>query len=139
MSAIGKIAKGAKNILLGRDLDFNAGAKAIKDFSIEKVKKGSENSFYQHMVPYRLSGKVGATGAAVVGGIGILNTMGDSRGTASMGKMSYDGASMSGMTDKVKLSQKIQDVQEGKPVALSNSHKNDGAEGDLVFALHNMR
>lgn len=136
---IGKIAKGAKNIFLGKDKNFKTGAKTIKDFTINKVPKGSERSLYQHVLPYELSKKAGFGGIAIVGGIGFIDTRLDSRNAAGMGKMSYGGARMSGMTDTVKLSNKVQEVQKGKPVALGNSSRNDGVEGDLIFALHNMR
>lgn len=136
---VSKIAKGAKNILLGKDKHFNTGAKAIKDFAINKVPKGAEKSLYQHVLPYELSKKAGFTGVALVGGYGLAKSGVDARHSSQMGVMSHGSARLSGMTDTVKLSKKIQDAQKGKPVALSNSSRNDGVEGDLVFALHNMR
>lgn len=133
IGTIGKIFKGVGRGLSGKDDELNAGANAL----FSKV-SGEKTAMYQHILPYKLNPKVagGIAAAALVGTAGEAAI--DSRHMAQMGNRIQAG-SLSGMTSSVQLSKGIQDLQDGKDVVFNNSMRNDGAEGDIVFALHNMR
>lgn len=134
LGSLGKIIKGVGKGLSGKDAELNAGAKVL----FKKVAKGEEDAMYQHVLPYKLNSKVGKAIAFGVGGAAIVGGSIDSHQIAEMGGKVTAG-SLSGMTDTIQLSPLVQDMQNGKQVNMSNSLRNDGASGDIVFALHNMR
>lgn len=131
---LGKIIKGVGKGLSGKDAELNAGAKVL----FKKVAKGEEDAMYQHILPYKLNGKVGVALAIGVGATTVIGSSVDSRQLAQMGGKVTAGE-LSGMTDAIQLSPLVQDMQKGKQVNFNNSLRNDGASGDIVFALHNMR
>lgn len=97
---------------------------------------GTENAASLFNIPYSLSkpaktvlglGAIGTTGALSLNRMENINKMGE-----------ITAGGLSDMTDSVKLSKNVIDIQEGKK-ELNNSLRNYGATGDIVFALHNMR
>lgn len=135
---IGKIFRGAKNVVTGGDKDINAGIRGLKSM-VKKVPKGKEQAMYQHILPYQLKGKYAWGAVAAVGAGSVLDSGLESRHIAQMGGRVTAGEGLSGMTNSVKLSDGIQRMQKGEEVGFSNSLRNAGADGDIVFALHNMR
>lgn len=135
---IAKILEGAKGI--GKDLKW-AGSKLFDKVDKEDIAKDGVG-IYQHLAPYKLKGGVAATiaGGAIVMNVGESAI--DSRNVASMGGHIEAGNGLSGMTSTVAKSPLINKANNGEYNAeerMGGSLANAGADGDIVFALHNMR
>lgn len=80
-----------------------------------------------------------AGGMITMGAVSFGGSSLESRNMARMGGKIQAGQGMANMTDTVKLSPGIQKMQQGKNVKFNNSMDNAGADGSIVFAMHNMR
>lgn len=139
--AIGKTAKKAGTKMSSFHDDFKTGLKwADKTF----LNKGAidDGSIYGKVLGKNartLKKKYAVGGLLAMGAVGVGTSSVGSRNMAKMGGRIEAGQGMAGMTDTVKLSPGIQKMQKGKKVKFNNSFDNAGAEGSIVFAMHNMR
>lgn len=135
---IAKILEGAKGI--GKDLKW-AGSKLFDKVEGEDIAKDGIG-LYQKLAPYKLKGGVAATIAGGAIAMGVGESAIDSHNLAMMGGKIDAGDGLSGMTSTVAKSPLINKANRGEYNAEENmggSLANAGADGDIVFALHNMR
>lgn len=129
--AVSKFHDDAKTGLKWMDKTFLNKGPAKDDMSISQVLMGKHAR--------QVKGKYVAGGLAVMGVAGFGGSSLESRNMAKMGGKIYSGQGLANMTDSVQLSPGIQKMQKGKKVNFSNSLDNAGADGSIVFAMHNMR
>lgn len=109
---------------------------------VERVPGEMPDSLYQYVAPYKLKTSVGVGAIAGVTAIGAVNEGYKGHVSGKIGKMS-SSAGLSHMTDTANeaVSPLISKLQNGQYSAqrIENNLSNHGADGDIVFALHNMR
>jgi hypothetical protein len=136
MGKIESIIKGAKGI--GSDLKW------LRDNTMTKVAKEDVAKdgigLYQHLAPYKLKGGVAGTIAAGAIAVNAGSAALQSHNVAQMGAIEA-GEGLSGMTSTVAKSPLLDKLQKGEYAEdrVMGSIDNAGADGDIVFALHNMR
>lgn len=129
---IDKIAKGAGKVLkkTGKFLDKHL---------LEEVTdpKRINDSLYYKLYNKKLKSSIVNTVGLTVGGATVLNTVRKDNFRQSMGQV--EAGNLSHMSSKV--SPLVEATQQGNydTSRVMNNYRNSGAEGDLVFALHNMR
>lgn len=136
MGKISSILKGAKGI--GSDLKW-AGKKIFEEVpEAERAKDGM--GLYQKVLPYKVKGKVAAAGLGAYGLYEVGTSGVASRNSAMLGAVDA-GEGLSGMTSTVEKSPLLKKLQKGEYAddRVMGSIDNAGADGDIVFALHNMR
>lgn len=81
----------------------------------------------------------GVAGGATV--IGLASTVDKNRNREGMGAMTFQDGGLSNMAGGATLSPLVDQVQNGEydTGRVDNSFSSRGADGDIVFALHNMR
>ena len=93
------------------------------------------------VLPYKIKNKYVAGGVAGIAGITIANSAYKGNVKGKMGETTV--GELSGITPSGQqtLSPLIKEVQEGRYNTnnIENNFSNHGADGDIVFALHNMR
>lgn len=103
--------------------------------------KNALDSLMYTVLPKQIKGKYVYGTAAVVGGIKLINDIGDNRDRASYGK--FEGGTLSHMTSEVSSSPLISEMQQGdydpSHIMHNSSYRDTGATGDIVLALHNRR
>lgn len=116
-----------------------AGKKLFEEVpEAERAKDGI--GLYQKMLPYKMKGGVAK---AVVGGTLGVGVIGSAIGSSNQAKLGTveAGEGLSGMTSTVSKSPLLKSLQSGEysDDRVMGSIDNAGADGDIVFALHNMR
>lgn len=122
--------------------DAKTGAKWMDKTFFDKGAQKNGDSVSQALMgehARRLKKPIVATGIAGMAAVGFGGSSVGSRNMAKMGGRIDAGQGLSNMTDTVKLSPGIQKMQNGKNVKFNNSLDNAGADGSIVFAMHNMR
>lgn len=99
-----------------------------------------QNSLLYKVFPKRIKQKIAVPIVLGVGAIGAGTGIYNMQNRNDIGEMS--GGSLSHMTSNV-VSPRTEELQKGKyedsNIMYGSKLRNSGAEGDLVFALHNMR
>ena len=129
------ILKGAGKFM---SADAANGYSKLGKIAFTEVKPDQADGFMQKMLGMKLSK---TAKVATVGGAIALPAIGSgfaAHNSASIGKVSA-GEGLSGMTSSVELSPVIKKMHDGKHVKFRNSGTNFGADGDIVFSLHNLR
>lgn len=112
-------------------------AKGVGKKTVTKVNPSEASAVYQKFLPYQVNQKIVNAVGLGVGTVAIGSTVMGEKERKAIGNIEA-GEGLSGMTSSVQLSKGVKDFKKGK-VRFNPSFTNDSAEGDLVFALHNMR
>lgn len=130
MGKVGKIMKG-----IGKKVGNKIGSPLVD------VAPDKQNALYQKLWNKKLNPKIGygLAGAAAIGGIGWSASKAKNR--HNLGYMSAQDGPLSNMIGGATLSPLVQQTQSGEYDAnkTNNNITSMGADGDIVFALHNMR
>lgn len=130
MGKVGKILKG-----MGRKIADNVGPVLVD------VAEDKQTALYQKMWNKKLNPKIGY-GVAAVGTVGALTyKASESKNRHELGYMSAQDGLLSNMVGGATLSPLVEQVQSGEydTSRVDNTWNSRGADGDIVFALHNMR
>lgn len=142
--AIGKVSEKASKAG-GKVAAFHDDAKTgLKwaDKTFLNKGKADESTIYSHVLGSHarsLKKRYVVGGMAALGITSYGKSSIESRNVAKMGGRIQAGQGMANMTDTVKLSPGIQKLQKGENIKFNNSIDNAGADGSIVFAMHNMR
>lgn len=105
------------------------------------VAPDKQTAVYQKLWNKKLNPKIGygVAGAGTV--IGLASTLDKNHNRHGLGAMTPQDGPLSNMVGGATLSPLIEDLQNGEYDAsrVDNSFSSRGADGDIVFALHNMR
>lgn len=105
------------------------------------VAPDKQNALYQKMWSKKLNPKIGY-GVVAIGTAGALTWKATEAGNRhDLGYMSAQQGGLSNMIGGATLSPLVEQIQNGEYDAsrVDNHFSSRGADGDIVFALHNMR
>lgn len=137
MGKVGKILKGIGK--KGRDI-----SRSVVDGigpALVDVAEDKQTALYQKVWNKKLNPKIGY-GVAAVGTVGALTyKASESKNRHELGYMSAQDGLLSNMVGGATLSPLVEQVQSGEydTSRVDNTWNSRGADGDIVFALHNMR
>ena len=118
--------------------DASKGYSTLGKFLVKEIKPEQAEGYAQKFLGMQLTkgAKIATVGVAFA--IPAIGTGMTAHHTTAIGKISA-GEGLSSMTSSVELSPVIKKMQDGKHVKFRNSGANYGADGDIVFSLHNLR
>lgn len=152
LKAVGKKADDMLNVSSTMSKVDDVVGKSKKLKRLEGKHLESPYAFYQQVLPYRLNNKIAVplavSGVTVAGAPAIMNSANSSHfgnisageGLSNMTEGTINGVSANVITPYIKqLNSKSEDISTQITNSMQHNIGTGGAEGNIVFALHNMR